>query len=88
MTRRHECCLSVSPSVVLDGKPSAENRQLRNPTQEDTCALAELMLSAYRGSVDDAGETLGQATDEIERYFASPRRTEGSVAGQSALFVD
>jgi len=69
MKRRYEYCLSLSLDHVLDGKPSTANRPLRNPTQKDTTALAELMLDAYRDTIDYEGETLDQTTDEINRYF-------------------
>jgi len=45
------------------------SRELRNPTQKDAAALAELMLDSYRDTIDYEGETLDQATDEIKRYF-------------------
>jgi ribosomal protein S18 acetylase RimI-like enzyme len=36
----------------------------------DVAALGTLMLSAYRGTVDDEGETLEEATAEVERTLA------------------
>jgi len=43
---------------------------LRNPLPEETEALAELMLDAYRSTIDDAGETTDDALAEAEGYFA------------------
>lgn len=36
----------------------------------DVGALGPLMLAAYRGTVDDEGETLAEATAEVERTLA------------------
>jgi RimJ/RimL family protein N-acetyltransferase len=36
---------------------------------DDAAELAALMLDAYRGSVDDDGETLADALNEVESYF-------------------
>lgn len=43
---------------------------LLSPTEADTPALAELMIDAYRGTIDYDGETVEQAVTEVESYFA------------------
>jgi hypothetical protein len=67
--RRHLYRLSLPTSqTVLDtDHPTAGS--LRNPSPEETEALAELMLDAYRGSVDAHGETTDDALSEVEGYF-------------------
>jgi GNAT superfamily N-acetyltransferase len=41
----------------------------RSPTADDAHVLARLMLDAYRGSIDDAGETFEDAIGEIEKLL-------------------
>ncbi len=42
----------------------------RAPSAADREALADLMLDAYRGTIDDEGETLEDAIAEVDRTFA------------------
>jgi len=46
--------------------------QMRSVTPDDAEALAELMLDAYSGTVDDEGETIAEAREEVRGYFALP----------------
>jgi GNAT superfamily N-acetyltransferase len=39
-------------------------------TATDTARIAQLMLDAYRGTVDDAGETLAEALHEVHGFWA------------------
>lgn len=43
---------------------------LRPLVEDDAPGLADLMLAAFRGTVDDEGEDLDQARDEVRRTFA------------------
>jgi ribosomal protein S18 acetylase RimI-like enzyme len=43
---------------------------LRPLVESDAPGLAELMLAAFRGTVDDEGEDLDRARDEVQRTFA------------------
>lgn len=43
---------------------------LRPLVESDAPALADLMLAAFRGTLDDEGEDLDQARDEVRRTFA------------------
>ncbi len=45
---------------AVAGRPLAES---------DAPALAELMLAAFRGTVDDEGEDIDQARDDVRRTF-------------------
>jgi len=49
----------------VDGDP-----QVRAPTPGDAPAIAELMLAAYRGTIDDEGETPEETLDVVRRLFA------------------
>ena len=56
----------VAPLV---NRPTSLALLFRNPTPDDLPGLAELMLSAYEGTIDYGGETLDEATDEVRSYF-------------------
>lgn len=43
---------------------------VRAPVAADAPALAELMLAAYRGTIDDEGETPEETLDVVQRMFA------------------
>ena len=67
--RRHiwqklgDLCLGLAPNTSRDAVV------WRVATPHDTDALGGLMLNAYRGTLDDEGETLEQACDEVRRFF-------------------
>ena len=44
---------------------------VREPTRNDRDALAELMMDAYVGTIDYHGESLSQAVEEVDGWFAS-----------------
>jgi len=50
-------------------EPSGGPRH-RTVRPSDAAAIGELMLAAYRGTVDDEGETLGDAVAEVDRVLA------------------
>jgi GNAT superfamily N-acetyltransferase len=43
---------------------------MRRPAPADRETLAALMIDAYRGTIDDGGETLEDARAEVDSYFA------------------
>jgi ribosomal protein S18 acetylase RimI-like enzyme len=43
---------------------------VRPPRPSDAPAIAELMLAAYRGTIDDDGETPEETLDWVQRMFA------------------
>jgi GNAT superfamily N-acetyltransferase len=55
--------VSVPVPVPVPTEPRA-----RAPTPADQAALAELMLAAYRGTVDDEGETLEDAMVVMQQW--------------------
>lgn len=57
-----------APLTVLTKHPTGG--ALRSPDPMETEQLAELMLDAYRNSVDFTGETTDDALVEVEGYFA------------------
>ncbi len=70
MATRHEYWLHLDPyqppAIQTD-----HGLTLRQPTLADGAALAELMLDAYRGTIDDDGETLEDASAEIQRLLTN-----------------
>ena len=59
----------ASMRAVLVERAGVEVRDLRCPTLDDVPALGELLYRAYRGTIDDAGETQEQAVGEIEKTY-------------------
>lgn len=71
MSLRHEYVLRLAqysrlptlhPSIIGDVRP---------PAPSDQAALAELMLDAYRHTIDDGGETIDDARNEVDSFFTS-----------------
>lgn len=56
------------PSLHLDHLPPARP-DARPVDATDRDALAELLLAAYRGTIDDEGEELPEAFDAIDHYL-------------------
>jgi GNAT superfamily N-acetyltransferase len=71
MKKRHEYFLGLSgfcpPTERADGL------QTRSCLTGDVQSLAELMLEAYRGTVDYEGESLEDAVKEVELWLAGAR---------------
>ena len=56
--------------IDLEGPlPGVESDDWRPVTEEDRDGLAELMLDAYRGTIDYEGETLEDAIHEVTRFL-------------------
>ncbi len=73
MATRHEYWLHLDqyqPPAIQ----TAHGLTLRQPTLADDAALAALMLDAYRGTIDDDGETLEDASTEIQHLLTLQRR--------------
>lgn len=73
----------------LSGHKGAWHSSLRSPamdarvvTPEDAEALATLMLEAYRGTIDDGGETLADAQVEMHGFFDGKWQPAGGGSTQ------
>jgi len=64
--RRHEYVLALDASLPR----VADDPAVHHPTSDDVESLAELMLDAYLDTIDYEGETIVEAREEVERYFA------------------
>ena len=83
MKIRHEYRTSFGEGPKTSSLELSSNFKVRNPTESDAPELAELMLDAYRGTIDYDGETTQEATSEVESYL---RRID-SKAMLSCSFV-
>jgi ribosomal protein S18 acetylase RimI-like enzyme len=64
----------VAPLPIAGDAPVPDSRY-RTVTPEDLVALAELLVVAYSGTVDDLGQTPAEALEELEQH------TTGEVVG-------
>ena len=62
---RHEYLLSRA-AYRPSQREVPEDLEVRTPTLEDRMALADLMMSAYVGTIDYDGETHDQAVEEVD----------------------
>lgn len=60
--KRRKLFVKLGGSMAAPGEPGA-----RAVRREDAESLARLMLEAYRGTVDDGGETLDDARSEVAK---------------------
>ncbi len=56
-------------AAPLQRAAAPADARARPPTSADAAALAQLMLAAYRGSIDDEGETLADAVAVLGQLF-------------------
>jgi RimJ/RimL family protein N-acetyltransferase len=73
MPERFEYFLDLSDFDQYSSSMTVPDRQLRAAQPPDTQALAELMLDAYRGTIDYDHETLDDAISEVQAYLAGER---------------
>ena len=83
--RRHLWQKLGDLSAGLAPDPSPDGLKWRMASPPDIEALGELMLSAYRGTLDDEGETPEQACDEVRRFFdraSGPAEKSASIVAE------
>lgn len=73
MPKRFEYFLDLSDFDPCSSSRSVPDLQLRAAQLTDTQVLAELMLDAYRGTIDYDDETLDDAVSEVQAYLAGQR---------------
>ncbi len=59
--------------------PSTTREGARRPLDADRDALATVMLDAYRGTIDDEGESIGDALAAVDYYLDSAVREHSFV---------
>jgi hypothetical protein len=83
---RFEYVLDLKAWNKPPGKTVPAGLSLRTPEMRDLPALAELMLEAYRGTIDYESETITEAVDEVQRYLA-PNAINRALLEESALLT-
>jgi RimJ/RimL family protein N-acetyltransferase len=73
MSERHEYSLELSATAVNIPPAVPAAIELRPPGPADARPLAELMIEAYRGTIDYDDETVEDALGEIDAYLAGRR---------------
>lgn len=73
MKRRHEYSLNLSAFEQHSPSTSIAHLELRPARPADSSMLSELMIEAYRGTIDYDGETIDDAIREVEAYLAGER---------------
>lgn len=68
----------LAPAIGLD---------VREVTTDDRAAAARLLLAAYRGTIDDEGETDDDALDAIDDYFGRIIWPHSVVAADSGGLI-
>lgn len=87
MRKRHEYFRDLSDFDGSDQTISATGFELRPASPTDASALAELMIGAYRGTIDYDGESLADAAREVETYLVGKRGGQ-ALLNESRLAFD
>ncbi len=66
---RRTLILPLDRPIASPGAEPPPDPESRPPSPDDARAIARLMLDAYRGSIDDAGETIEEAIGETEKLL-------------------
>jgi hypothetical protein len=85
MLVRHEYKLSLAEATLGADACAPAGVLVRGVSPTDTHELAELMLDAYRNTIDYEGEGLAEAVAEIERYFTRASMKPAIAQCSSAL---
>ena len=81
---RHEYALTFADSGSPVDSAASRGFVMRAVEPADLSPLAELMLEAYRNTIDYEGEGLTEAVEEVQRYF-SPVSEDPPLLGCSVL---
>lgn len=73
MTQRHQYFLDLAGFDPRHSEAAAPGLDLSAPQAPDTDALAELMLEAYRGTIDYEGETMVESIAEVQGWWDAAR---------------
>ena len=81
---RHEYALTFADSGIPVAGAISREFVMRAVELADLSPLAELMLEAYRNTIDYEGEGLTEAVEEVQRYF-SPSAVDPPLLSCSVL---
>jgi GNAT superfamily N-acetyltransferase len=68
--QRERRILRFGTELPFRDGPTVDGTRVRTPSNQDAESLAHLMLDAYRGSIDDAGETIDDARAEVAKLLS------------------
>lgn len=85
MRIRHEYRLDLSVANPRPDLHAPVGMSVRAVSSGDTPDLAELMLDAYRNTIDYEGEGIAEAVAEVEGYF--PRAAKHPAIAQHSLVL-
>ena len=88
MSKRYEYTLLLPHFASSNASNVDDALELRPAREEDVSAIADLMLDAYRGTIDDDGETLEDALAEVQAYVAGKRGGQPWLASSCLAFAD
>ena len=88
MTKRFEFTLRLPVFVRPNVSWDSHELGLRPVQVADAPSLAELMLDAYRGTIDDDGETYDDALAEVHTYLNGERGVLPWLTISRQAFVD
>jgi RimJ/RimL family protein N-acetyltransferase len=86
MPKRFEYFLDLSDSDRCRSSTTEPDLRLRPAQPTDSQVLAELMLDAYRGTIDYNDETLDDAVSEIQAYLAGKRGGQALLSASRLAF--
>lgn len=81
MAARHEYRLNLERFQMRDMAQPSADLFIRSPQVIDLEELASLMLDAYRGTIDEEGETYEDALNEVRAYFSGQRGGPAQLDG-------
>jgi RimJ/RimL family protein N-acetyltransferase len=84
----YEYTLLLPDFASSDASPVDDALELRPAREADVPAIADLMLDAYRGTIDDDGETLEDALAEVQAYVAGKGAVQPWLTTSCLAFAD
>jgi L-amino acid N-acyltransferase YncA len=88
MTNRNEYFLKLPRIPLADASLNDSILQIRTAQVADVASLAELMIDAYRGTIDYDGETFEDALSEVNAFLAGERGGPPWLTMSYLAFVD
>jgi RimJ/RimL family protein N-acetyltransferase len=84
--QRHEYVFAFADREITEVGVLPAGLVMRRVEPADLLPMAELMLDAYRSTIDYEGETLSEAVAEVQRYFSSTAE-DPPLLGHSVLLT-
>lgn len=88
MANRNEYILKLSKHSFIDASLKVSGVQIRTAQTADATLLAELMIDAYRDTIDYDGETFDDALSEVNAFFAGERGGQPWLQMSFLAFAD